>query len=216
MTTMLGWLRVWWARVLVGLILVGVAGVTGRISYVHIEALSVALHQPQQVARIMPFGVDGLVLVGSVVLLQSGPGQEWLGWLGVGPGVAASLFANVESGIRFGWLSAIWAGVASVSFALACFIAERWLYAQASRSGSAGSANARPDHGVDANACPHGIAGTAEEAAILAFLHARDCLGQRLSQRHLSTAFGLPRSKVAELVGKPGQQSDDVPETDAA
>ena len=49
----------------------------------------------------MPFGVDGLIVVGSVVLLQAAPGQTWLGWLGIVPGVAASLFANVESGL--GW-----------------------------------------------------------------------------------------------------------------
>jgi len=43
----------------------------------------------------MPFAIDGLITVGSVVLLQGGR----LGWLGIGPGVAISLFANVESGI---------------------------------------------------------------------------------------------------------------------
>ena len=34
-----------------------------------------------------------------------------LGWLGIGPGVAISVFANVESGIRYGWLAALWVGV---------------------------------------------------------------------------------------------------------
>jgi predicted XRE-type DNA-binding protein len=38
-------------------------------------------------------------------------------------------------------------------------------------------------------------------AAVQAFLHARDCLGEPLSQRQLSAAFGLSRPKVAELVG---------------
>jgi hypothetical protein len=82
-------------------------------------------------ARLMPFGVDGLIVTGSVVLLQSVPGQRWLGWLGLGPGGAISLFANVESGIQYGALAAIWAGIPAVSFSLATFMLERWLKAQA-------------------------------------------------------------------------------------
>lgn len=119
-----------WPRVVSGLAILSVATVAGLISYQHVYDLSLALHQPLMVARLMPVGVDGLVTVGSVVLLQSGPGERWLGWLGIGPGVAISLFANVESGIRYGWLSAVWAGIPAVSFFLACFILENWLKAQ--------------------------------------------------------------------------------------
>lgn len=195
MTAVLAWLRAWWASVIVGAALAAVAGVTGRISYVHIEELSVALHQPAGVARIMPFGVDGLVLVGSVVLLQSAPGQWWLGWLGVGPGVAASLFANVESGIRYGWLSAAWAGVPSAGFALACFIAERWLYAQASRGASTVGTPGGP-------ILPE-VPTDSEVAAMLA-LRASMWAGNALSGRQLEARFGLSRqqvTKVRELVG---------------
>jgi hypothetical protein len=108
-----------------------VAAVAGVISYSHIYELTVGLHQSVMAARLMPFGVDGLIVTGSVVLLQSAPGQRWLGWLGIGPGVAISLFANVESGIRYGWLAAVWAGIPAVSFFLACFILENWIKAQA-------------------------------------------------------------------------------------
>jgi hypothetical protein len=38
-------------------------------------------------------------------------------------------------------------------------------------------------------------------AVVQAFLHARDCAQMLLSQRHLAAAFGMSRSKVAELVG---------------
>jgi hypothetical protein len=116
-----------WAKVVSGAAILAVAAVAGLISYTHIENLSLALHQPVMVARLMPFGVDGLITVGSVVLLQGGR----LGWLGIGPGVAISLFANVESGIRYGWLAAVWAGIPAVSFALASFILENWLKGQA-------------------------------------------------------------------------------------
>jgi hypothetical protein len=103
------------------------------------------------VARLMPFGVDGLIMIGSVVLLQADTGQRWLGWLGVGPGVAISLFANIESGIRYGWLSATWAGIPAVSFFLACYILENWIMVQAKRSAAA----------------PEPFSGTEHESALL-------------------------------------------------
>jgi Protein of unknown function (DUF2637) len=106
-----GWLRVYWSKVVSGLAITAVAGVTGVVSFTHIYRLTLALHQTVMVARLMPSGVDGLIVVGSVVLMQSAGGQRWLGWVGVGPGVAISLFANVESGIRYGWLAAAWAGI---------------------------------------------------------------------------------------------------------
>jgi Protein of unknown function (DUF2637) len=199
------WVRAWWSRLTAGLALVVVASVTGVISYTHVYDLTVSLHQPVMVARLMPFGVDGLIVVGSVVLLQATPGQTWLGWLGVIPGVAASLFANVESGLRWGPLAAGWAGVPAASFALATFLLERWLKAQASHGGQPGAVDFRGHLGElgefrTAGQCPHGVAATAEEAVVQAFLHARDCAEAPLSQRHLATAFGLSWPKVAELV----------------
>jgi hypothetical protein len=120
-------------RIVSGLAILGVAAVAGLISYQHIEDLSLALHQTPLVARLMPFAVDGLITVGSVVLLQGGK----LGWLGIGPGVATSLYANFESGIEYGWRAAIWACIPAVSFAVASFILERWIKAQASASKTA-------------------------------------------------------------------------------
>ena len=122
-----------WPKIASGAAILAVATVAGVISYSHIYELTVALHQTAMVARFMPFGVDGLIMTGSVVLLQADTGQRWLGWLGVGPGVVISLFANIESGIRYGWLSATWAGIPAVSFFLACFILENWIKAQAKR-----------------------------------------------------------------------------------
>src|SRR5215469_6044652 len=105
-------------RTLIGVAIGTVALVAGVMSYAHIYGLSLALHQPALVALLMPFGIDGLIVVGSVVLLDG----KALGWLGVGPCVAISLFANVESGMSYGTLSAVWAGIPALSFALATFI----------------------------------------------------------------------------------------------
>ena len=124
------WLRAYGPKMISGLAIAAVAGVAGVVSYLHIYGLTLTLHQPVIVARLMPFAVDGLIVVGSVVLLTEAAAW-WLGWLGVGPGVTISLFANVESGIRYGVLAAIWAGIPAVAFSLATFMLERWLKAQA-------------------------------------------------------------------------------------
>jgi hypothetical protein len=289
------WLRAWGPALTAGLALATVAGVTGRISYLHIKALTIALHQAPQVAQIMPFGVDGLIVVGSVVLLQPPKDQPWLGWIGIGPGVAASVFANWESGLSSGVKSAVWAAVPAAFFALATFMFERWLKAQFSHLGQAAEDDSDADpadfdmqvgvstalyrlYGVGGvllyvgitwsieqrfeahkrkkawwdevsetrvkwyasraeaalaefaaireehpkynkalnfdssgmgrmfgapatpDQCPHEVATNIEEAVRLAFLHGRDCLDEAPSQRHLATAFGVNRLRVAELV----------------
>jgi uncharacterized protein DUF2637 len=200
----LEWLATWWSRVVAGFAFAVVAGVTGRISYMHIEGLTLAMHQPPVVATLMPFGVDGLIVVGSVALLQAAEGQERLGWICVGPGAAASLFANVESGWRYGVAAAAWAGMASAGFILATFTLERWLKGQFGRGGQGDQPNTDAtedgDDVVNANPCSHYIASTAEESAIQAWLHAQDCLHEPLSQRQLSARFQISRPRVAELV----------------
>ena len=48
---------------------------------------------------------------------------------------------------------------------------------------------------------PHGVALTADEAIVNAWLHVRDCVGERPVQRQFAAAFDVPRTKVAALVG---------------
>jgi len=180
------WVRAWWSRLIAGLAITAVAGVTGVVSYLHIYDLTLALHQPPMVARLMPFGVDGLIVVGSVVLLQAG---GWLGWVATAPGVALSLFANIESGLRFGWLAACWAGVPAASFFLSMFVLERWLAAQA-----------RQPQTAPAEQPPAQVAHDAEQAAQDA-LRATVAAGNPLSGRQLAEQFGLNRAQVASVRG---------------
>ena len=186
---MTGWLRACWSRLVAGLAITAVAAVTGAVSYIHIYRLTLALHQPPLIAHLMPFGVDGLIVAGSVVLLQPVPGQRWLGWIGVGPGVAISLFANAESGIRFGWPSATWAAIPAVSLWLATFMLERWLAGQASKPAASGQPTATQ------------VALDSEQAAQNA-LRATAAAGNPLSGRQLAERFGLNRAQVAEVRSK--------------
>lgn len=200
----LGWLRAQWSRLAAGLALATVAAVSGAISYGHIDWLTLALGGSRLVGHLMPFGVDGQIVMGSIVLLTITGRRAWWGWLGIVPGLAESLFANWESGISHGLLAAGWYTVPAQAFAVASFLFERWLKSQvagvASAAGTSVVANGDDSEADRPNPCPHYIAGSAEEAMTQAFLHSRDCLGTPLSQRVLSTSFGVSRPKVAELV----------------
>jgi hypothetical protein len=131
------------------------------------------------------------------------------------PGLAESLFANWESGIVHGHLAAIWATVPAQAFAVASFMFERWLKSQVGRGGRDGQSDKdSSDDGFDENdtePCPHFAALSVEDAAVQAFLHARDCLSEPLSQRQVSDQFGLTRHRVAEVVAPhlpPGRRGE--------
>jgi Protein of unknown function (DUF2637) len=104
-----------------------VAVIAGIVSFSHIEALGLRTGQSIADARLLPLAVDGLIVAGSVILLAG----SWLGWLGVIPGIAATLFANVASGLPRGPLAATVAAWPALAFSVATFMLERWLKAQA-------------------------------------------------------------------------------------
>jgi len=203
-SAVLGWLRERSSQLAAGLALATVATVAGVVSYTHIDALTLALGGSQRVSHLMPFAVDGQIAMGSVVLLVTRGRRAWWGWLGIGPGLAESLFANWESGIAHGLLAAAWYTVPAQAFAVASFLFERWLKAQVATLASVASlnmaANDEEDSVPEPDPCPHYVASTADEAAIQAFLHSRDCLRAPLSQRTVSDQFGLSRTRVADLV----------------
>lgn len=159
------------APAVVGAALATVAVVTGFISYTHICALTLALHQSQQTAHLMPLAVDGQIVIGGAVLAVLGRGRWW-GLLGVVPGLAESLFANWESGIPHGYLAATWATVAAQSFACSSLLFEKWLRNRVSARGRSGEV-------------------TAEQA--LALLLGSD------SERAVAELLGVERSHVQRL-----------------
>jgi hypothetical protein len=192
-----GWgerLRTWAPRTAAGLAQLAVAVATGWISYTHIFELTVSLHEPVAAARVWPVGVDGLIVIGSVLLL-TGKCDPWLGWLGIGFGVTVSVFANVMSQIAYGPLAAGWAAVPALGFALSTFLLERWLKAQVSpaRPATARRRATRPEAAASVPARPAvAPARTAVPAATLAAAAAayRDSVdaGKPLSERKLAAA----------------------------
>jgi hypothetical protein len=107
-----------------------VAFCSGFISFTHISALTQYLGGSWKVAHLMPFCVDGQIVIGSAYFMY---GKNW--WsksagllFGVIPGIAESLIANWESGIAHGLFSAGWDTVPAQSFACSMILFERWLH----------------------------------------------------------------------------------------
>ena len=97
--------------------------IAGVVSYSHIAALGMRTHQGWADSHLLPFAVDFLIVAGSVILLAG----YWLGWLCVAAGVTGTLFANLEFGLPYGWLSAMVSTWPAVAFTVATFVLERWL-----------------------------------------------------------------------------------------
>ena len=118
-----------WNRtaLLAALPVAAVAVIAGLVSYSHIAALGLRTGQSPADAHLLPLAVDGLIVAGSVILLAG----SWLGWLGVVPGVSATVFANVESGLPHGPLAATVAAWPALAFSVATFMLERWLKSHA-------------------------------------------------------------------------------------
>ncbi len=71
-----------------------VAGIAAFASYAHTRALALMAHQPPSIAAVLPFSVDGLMLVASVALVD-GRQRKASAWVAFGLGVLASVLANV-------------------------------------------------------------------------------------------------------------------------
>jgi hypothetical protein len=161
-----------------------VAVIAGWVSYNHIVAIALRAHQGSFNAHLYPGAIDGLIIGGSVILAAG----SLLGWLMVIPGVAATLFANLQFGVPYGAESAIVSTWPAIGFTVASFVIERWL-----RRRSAGPAAAQSGQVVPADSL---------DAAISAML-ATAAAGNPLSGRQLEARFGLKRpaaTKVRELV----------------
>lgn len=200
----MNWLKDWGIRLVAGLALATVASVAGVISYTHIDALTLVLGGSLMSGHLTPFGIDGLIVVGSVVLLTVHGIQARWGWLCIVPGVAASLFANFESGIAHGWLAAGWATMPAVSFAVATFVAERWLKAQAGE---------RVARIVTVTVgCGHGVAEDRDGRIRDAWFHLKDCLGGDPSYRGVGLVLGVHNEIVRQVVMTVADGGDDAPE----
>jgi hypothetical protein len=106
-------------RVLAAIVVLAVAAFAAIVSYSHIFELGRAHGQDGAAARLLPLSVDGLIAAASLVMLHAARRKlgvpqlaRWMLALGVGATVAA----NVEYGMPFGWLSAVVSAWPAVAF----------------------------------------------------------------------------------------------------
>lgn len=110
--------RNWWR-----LVFATVGAVAAVVSYGHIVNLFLSWHAPPLDAHLMPIAIDGLIIIGAGAARC---GQVLLGWSAIGPGLAASLYANVMNGLPYGKGAAMGSGWATVALFLATNVMERW------------------------------------------------------------------------------------------
>jgi hypothetical protein len=169
-----------------------VVGGTGFVSYTHISALMLQVHQSWKTAHIMPLVIDGQIVIGSVFFLVATGKQRFLGLIGIVPGVLESLYANWESGIVYGYRDASIAAVAAQVFACSSFLFERWLKTRA------GDRVARI---VTVTAgCGHGVAEDRDGKIRDLWFHSKDCLGGEPSYRGVGLVLGVHNEIVRQVV----------------
>lgn len=176
-----------------------VALIAAYISYGHALELVRTHGETGKAARLAPITVDGMIIASSMVLLQAARYRQrapWLAYACLWAGIVATGGANAAHGAghgRVGVLVSVWPAVA--------LIGSYELLMKVIRAGAArlaGPAAHQDAPGEDQ--CSHGVAASAAEAVQLRYLHGRDCLGDKPSQRHLSDQFGVDRKRVAQLV----------------
>jgi hypothetical protein len=204
------WLRRDAAALVIGLALATVACTTGFVSYTHISALTLQVHQSWKTAHLTPIFIDGQIIIGSAVYMTLPGRGRWWGMLGMIPGLAESLYANWESGALYGHRAAVWATVAAQAFAVSTFLFERWLKVQVDRGTIPWPATTANPQADDASATPGGIIPEVPrpltpDAALRALLGSE-------SDQVLALLLGVSRNKIRAWRGRiemAGQDEDE-------
>lgn len=98
-----------------------VAAIAATVSYLHIARLALAYGQEPLAAYLLPVSIDGVVATSSLVMLRSARASisaPWLAQAGLALSVAATLAANIASGLSHGWHGALIAGWPAVGFVI--------------------------------------------------------------------------------------------------
>lgn len=181
------------------LVVILVAAGAAIVSYRHAYELVHGHGESGVAAVIGPATVDGMIYASGMVLLQAARykiAAPRLAYVGLWLGILATVGANVAHGIGHGVIGALvsaWPAVALVT--------SYEILMKVIRVGRGAPVQDRPEpSGTVQDRCGHRPGASVHEAVQQAYLHARDCEGETLSQRQLATAFGVDRKKVAALL----------------
>lgn len=192
-------------------VVVALACGAAYVSYGHAYDLIHSHGEDGSAAVIGAATIDGLVYASGMVLRNAarrGVRAPLLAYVGAALGMAATIGANVAHGIAHGLVGAL----VSAWPAVALIIAYELLMRQIRSSRD----TARDEEPVATETpCPHGVAATVQEAALNAYLHARDCLGEKPSQRQLAAAFDVDRKKLGGWLKTVAQPEADTEPAEA-
>lgn len=188
-----------YTRTLGGLSLGALAAITAVISYQHGLAVVRSTGTGGWVAFLVPLVADLMIFASSLALLEAAQRNQPRPRLAVASlafGIVATVAMNVAAGWRHGPGGALVSAMAPVALVLSYETLMGMV-----RRGRA-LADAEPDEAIveQPAACPHGVAESAEDAALGRYLHARDCLETPQSFRQVAEAFGINRNRLSDLV----------------
>jgi hypothetical protein len=200
-------------RFLAGLSLAALAAITGIVSYLHALTVVHLTGSAGVVAYLIPFVADLMIVTASLAILDAirhRARKPPLAMVSLVTGIGSTLAMNIDAGLHISAGGALVAALPPVAFVLS--LETLMGIVRLARAGD-GASHLTATGGQ----CPHQVAMSAEDAIVAAYLHARDCLGEPVSQRQLSATFGVPRPKVATLVGtlngtRPNDAEEDVTE----
>ncbi len=171
--------------------LIGLA--TGKVSYSHALYIAKLAGTTGMDAYLVPLFADGLILLSSTALYAAAQARvtrpRWATG-GLVFGVVVTVVMNVSAGAAAGMRGALVAALAPVVFLVSLEVLI-WLF----RQGHGDTVPDKPEQ------CPHGVAGSVDEAVRLDFEHRRDCLGERPTYIEHGARWGIDRRRVPELVG---------------
>jgi hypothetical protein len=150
-------------RLLAGLSLAALALITGIVSYLHALAVVHTTGSTGLVAYLIPFVADLMILTASLALLdaiRNRARKPRLAMVSLAVGIGATVAMNIVAGLAHGLGGALVASLPPVAFVLS--LETLMGIVRLARGGQPAAI---------ADACPHGVASSAEEAAELAWLH---------------------------------------------
>jgi Protein of unknown function (DUF2637) len=187
------WLAVHGAAVLVVGITAGVLAIIMVISYAHEVQLAADNHQRPWVADLIPFAVDGMLVVASIALYwagQHGIRRPWPPLVTGAVGIVATISANFVSDWRAPWLGPAVSGSVGVAAVLVGWVAH-WMI-ETQRRLSAGE----PLQPVPGCSCPPPAVTLAE--ALRAARSELELEGKPAGEQALADAFKTSRHQVRQ------------------
>jgi hypothetical protein len=178
--------------------LAGVSAIAAVVSYLHALDVVRSVGAVPPVSYLIPFLADLVILGASAALLDAarrGERVAILPALSLATGVGVTLAMNVAAGWHHGTAGALVAGWPAVAFILAL----------ESIAGMVRRGRGLPSPKVSPAApdpCGHEVPAlaSAEEKAVAAFEHARDCEGREVTLRAVGDVFGVHHATVGKLV----------------